>query len=130
MPEFSLIALYVDSPEKSAAFYRGLLGRDPIEQSDTFVMFPLRDGAALGLWSRHTVAPAAQAGGGGTELCFTRIRIGRGARGLAGSRPSDRAAAHRDGVRPHLRGARPGRPPAPGVQAVMNAAPPRAAAGR
>ena len=70
MPEFSLVALYVDSPQKSAAFYRGLLGRDPIEQSDTFVMFPLRDGAALGLWSRHTVEPAAQAGGGGTELCF------------------------------------------------------------
>ena len=25
----------------------------------------------LGLWSRHTVAPAAAAGGGGMELAFT-----------------------------------------------------------
>ncbi len=70
MPEFSLIILYVDNPAKSAAFYADLLGREPIEQSPTFAMFPLREGAALGLWSRHTVEPGAAASGGGGEVAF------------------------------------------------------------
>ena len=70
MPEFSLIILYVDSPARSAEFYRDLLGCAPIEQSPTFAMFPLREGAALGLWSRYTVEPGAEAAGGGGEVAF------------------------------------------------------------
>jgi catechol 2,3-dioxygenase-like lactoylglutathione lyase family enzyme len=66
----NLVILYVDNPPASAAFYGGLLGREPVEQSPTFAMFALPSGLMLGLWSRHTVEPAAKAAGGGTELCF------------------------------------------------------------
>lgn len=65
--------LYVDNPLASAAFYAGLLGRPSIEASATFAMFALDSGVMLGLWSKHTVAPAAAAaaGGGGTEVAFS-----------------------------------------------------------
>ena len=62
--------LYVDNPAKSAAFYQELLGRAPVESSPTFAMFALDAGVMLGLWSRHTVEPAATSAGGGHELCF------------------------------------------------------------
>jgi predicted enzyme related to lactoylglutathione lyase len=71
MPEPSLVILYVDSPAASAAFYADLFGRRPVEASATFAMFALPSGFSLGLWSRHTVEPPAQAAGGGTELAFT-----------------------------------------------------------
>ncbi|PBC08026.1 VOC family protein [Mesorhizobium sp. WSM3859] len=64
----NFVILYVDSPEKSGAFYASLLGREPVESSPTFVMFVLDKGFKLGLWSRHTVQPAAAAAGGGGEL--------------------------------------------------------------
>ena len=66
----NFIILYVDNPTASAAFYTRLLGRSPIETSPTFVMFALASGVMLGLWSRHTVMPAANAAGG-SELAFT-----------------------------------------------------------
>jgi predicted enzyme related to lactoylglutathione lyase len=62
--------LYVDNPGRSAAFYQSLLGRAPVESSPTFAMFALDAGVMLGLWSRHTVEPAATATGGGHEVCF------------------------------------------------------------
>jgi catechol 2,3-dioxygenase-like lactoylglutathione lyase family enzyme len=62
--------LYVDSPARSAAFYEELLGRKPVESSPTFAMFALDSGIMLGLWSRHTVEPAAGGTGGGHEVCF------------------------------------------------------------
>lgn len=70
MAEFSFVILYVDNPPASAAFYADLLGRPPVEVSPTFAMLPLREGVMLGLWSRHTVAPAAAAAGGGTEIAL------------------------------------------------------------
>ncbi len=70
MPAPGLVLLYVDSPAASAAFYRDLLDRAPIEASPTFAMFALENGLMLGLWSRHTVEPAAAAAGGGGELAF------------------------------------------------------------
>ncbi|WP_437761079.1 VOC family protein [Sorangium sp. So ce1389] len=66
----NFVLLYVDDPAASAAFYASLLGRPPVEASATFVMFALESGVMLGLWSRHTVAPAATSPGGG-ELAFT-----------------------------------------------------------
>lgn len=54
----NLTILYVDEPQKSAAFYAGLLGATPVEQSPTFAMFVFPGGIKLGLWSRHTVEPA------------------------------------------------------------------------
>ena len=68
MPDPNFLVLYVDDPAASAAFYRDLLGREPVETSRTFVMFALDGGPMLGLWSRRTVEPAAVAGGGGAEL--------------------------------------------------------------
>ncbi|HEX4767768.1 MAG TPA: VOC family protein [Lichenihabitans sp.] len=73
MPDPSFIILYVDAPPKSAAFYAGLLGAPVLENSATFAMLPLRPGVMLGLWSRHTVEPAATAGGGGAEIGFTVV---------------------------------------------------------
>jgi len=71
MPDASFVILYVDNPARSAEFYAGLLDRAPLESSPTFAMFALRDGMMLGLWSRHTVQPAAAAAGGGAEVAFT-----------------------------------------------------------
>lgn len=70
MPNFSFVLLYVDNPPKSADFYAGLLGKNPVETSPTFAMLPLNEGTMLGLWSKHTVAPAATAPGG-HEVAFT-----------------------------------------------------------
>src|SRR4051794_11814650 len=71
MPEFNIVILYVDHPPKSAEFYAALLGRPPVESSPTFAMFAVNSGAMLGLWSRHTVEPAAQVGAGAGEVAFT-----------------------------------------------------------
>ena len=70
MPDLSFILLYVDNPAASAEFYAGLLGHAPVDASPNFVMFAIKDGLMLGLWSRHTVEPAASSGGGG-EIAFT-----------------------------------------------------------
>ena len=66
----NFVILYVDSPAASAAFYADLLGRAPVEASPTFAMLAMDSGFMLGLWSRHTVAPAATATGGGAEIAF------------------------------------------------------------
>lgn len=71
MPDPSFVILYVDAPSASAAFYAALLETPVLESSPSFAMLPLREGVMLGLWSRHTVAPAAAAGGGGMEIAFT-----------------------------------------------------------
>jgi predicted enzyme related to lactoylglutathione lyase len=67
----NFIILYVDKPQESGAFYSALLGREPIQASPTFVLFALDNGLMLGLWSRHTVEPAASASGGGAEIAFS-----------------------------------------------------------
>jgi catechol 2,3-dioxygenase-like lactoylglutathione lyase family enzyme len=70
MPDPNFVILYVGSPQASAAFYAGLLGKEPVESSPTFAMFALDSGVMLGLWSRHTVEPAATGTGAGGELAF------------------------------------------------------------
>ena len=67
----NFVLLYVDSPAASAAFYSELLGHPPVESSPTFALFALASGVMLGLWSKHTVEPAAPAHFGGAELAFT-----------------------------------------------------------
>lgn len=67
----NFIILYVNNPPASAAFYGKLLGRPAIEASPTFAMFALDSGIMLGLWSQHTVEPAATVTGGGTEVAFS-----------------------------------------------------------
>jgi catechol 2,3-dioxygenase-like lactoylglutathione lyase family enzyme len=66
----NFVILYVDQPQRSGTFYSALLGREPVESSPTFVLFVLDAGFKLGLWSRHTVEPAAAAAGGGAEIVF------------------------------------------------------------
>jgi len=75
MTDPNFIILYVDNPPTSAAFYSNLLGHSPVESSPTFVMFALASGVMLGLWSRHTVEPAALVSGGGGELGFSVANI-------------------------------------------------------
>jgi predicted enzyme related to lactoylglutathione lyase len=70
MADFNFVILYVDSPPASGSFYADLLGKAPVEASPTFVMFALDSGVMLGLWSRHTVEPAATPVGGG-EIAVT-----------------------------------------------------------
>jgi catechol 2,3-dioxygenase-like lactoylglutathione lyase family enzyme len=71
MADPNFIILYVDNPAASADFYAALLGKPPVETSPTFAMFALPSGVVLGLWSRHTVEPAASATlGGGSEVAF------------------------------------------------------------
>ena len=90
MADPNFIILYVDNPLASATFYQDLLGKPPVESAPTCVMFALPSGVMLGLWSRHTVSPAALTAGGGAELAFAvddRQTVDRlygewGARGL------------------------------------------------
>lgn len=70
MSDPNFVILYVDSPPTSAGFYTGLLGKAPVESSPTFAMFELDTGVMLGLWSRHTVEPAATAAAGSGEIAF------------------------------------------------------------
>ncbi len=69
--EANYVILYVQDPPASADFYSVLLGRPVVERAPTFAMLPLCQGVMLGLWSKHTVEPAAQAAGGGAELAIT-----------------------------------------------------------
>lgn len=62
--------LFVDSPRRSAAFYRDLLGQQPVEEQATFAMFALETGLMLGLWGKHTAEPAPGASAGGVEIGF------------------------------------------------------------
>lgn len=70
-PKPSTLILYVEKVEASCAFYTGLFGRPPVEQSPNFAMYALEGGMMLGLWAGHDVDPKPKAGGGGAELAFT-----------------------------------------------------------
>lgn len=71
MADPNFIILYVDNPAASANFYADLLGKPPVESSPTFAMFALPSGVMFGLWSRHTVEPAAATTlCGGSEVAF------------------------------------------------------------
>lgn len=70
MTDSNIILLYVTDPAASARFYAGLLGREPVEASPTFALFPLPSGFALGLWGRDGVEPVPTAAGGGCEVGF------------------------------------------------------------
>jgi catechol 2,3-dioxygenase-like lactoylglutathione lyase family enzyme len=69
MPDFRLIVLYVDDVAKSAAFYADLFGKQPVESSANFAMFPMPP-VMLGLWQRREVQPAAAGAPGALEIDF------------------------------------------------------------
>ncbi|GEO85431.1 MULTISPECIES: VOC family protein [Alphaproteobacteria] len=64
----NLIILYVDDPDRSAAFYESLLGARPVERSPAFAMFIFPGGIKLGLWSRKAVEPVVAGGTGAFEI--------------------------------------------------------------
>lgn len=64
----SYTILYVDNPPASVAFYSSLFAAEPVEASPTFGLFVLDGGLRFGLWSKHTVEPAASAPAGGMEI--------------------------------------------------------------
>ncbi len=64
------VLLFVSNPQESALFYREIFGIKPIEESPTFVMFALKNGVMLGLWSKHTAEPRVEAPPGALEICF------------------------------------------------------------
>ncbi|HEY8026203.1 MAG TPA: VOC family protein [Burkholderiaceae bacterium] len=70
MKDMNYTLLYVDNPPASAAFYAGLLDKEPVESSPGFALFVLDSGVKLGLWSKHTVEPGATPVGG-SELGFS-----------------------------------------------------------
>lgn len=65
------LILYVKSPTESVDFYARLLGREPVEQSPNFAMFPLNEKTMLGLWAVHDVQPASGARAGAAEIGVT-----------------------------------------------------------
>jgi predicted enzyme related to lactoylglutathione lyase len=65
-----LTLLFVANPQKSSLFYQELFEMKPIEESPTFVMFALKNGVHLGLWSKYTAEPRVEAEAGALELCF------------------------------------------------------------
>lgn len=69
-PSLGLVLLFVKNPQKSGQFYQEILGIAPIESSPTFVMFALKNGVMLGLWSEYTAEPRVQASAGASEICF------------------------------------------------------------
>lgn len=62
------ILLHVASPAASGRFYADLFGREPVEGSESFVLFALDSGLMLGLWSRDTVIPATGGAPGAVEI--------------------------------------------------------------
>ncbi len=64
------LVLFVANPQKSSLFYQELFEIKPIEESPTFVMFALKNGVMLALWSKYTAEPRVEAPPGSTEVCF------------------------------------------------------------
>jgi len=70
-PSLGFVLLFVSNPQKSSLFYQEMFGIKPIEESPTFVMFALKNGVMLGLWSKYTAEPRVEASPGGVEICFS-----------------------------------------------------------
>lgn len=70
MNDAHYILFYVTDMAKSRDFYRTLLGMEPSQDSDFFVLFELSKAFRLGLWKRDTVAPSA---GGEPDGCFGEV---------------------------------------------------------
>lgn len=69
-PSIDFVLLFVENPQKSGVFYQQILGLSPVQNSPEFVMFMLKNGVVLGLWSRYTAEPKVMARAGGAEICL------------------------------------------------------------
>jgi len=75
VPSLGFILLFVENPQKSSLFYQDILNIKPIEESATFVMFALKNGVMLGLWSRYTAEPRVEARAGAMDVCFATENV-------------------------------------------------------
>lgn len=71
MFDVNYVLLYVNDPPASAAFYAGLTGREPVENSPTFALHVLPSGVKLGLWKADGVEPKVEARPGGNEIALS-----------------------------------------------------------
>jgi len=71
MPNLGFVLLFVANPLKSAEFYRDILGLQSVEESPTFVIFPLKNEVMLGLWSQYTAEPIVKSLPGSMEIGFS-----------------------------------------------------------
>jgi catechol-2,3-dioxygenase len=67
IPNYLLLAVH--DPRRSAALYNQLLDAQPVEDSETFVLYVLPNGLKLGLWQASTVEPKPKQPGG-IEISF------------------------------------------------------------
>lgn len=74
-PTLGFTLLFVENPQKSSLFYQEIFNLKPIEESPTFVMFALKNGVMLGLWSKYTAEPRVEAPAGALEICFSAENI-------------------------------------------------------
>ena len=70
MRTLNYLLLAVRNPAESARLYTRLLGREPVENSPTFVLFVLPTGLKIGLWIGNEIEPAPKPAGG-VEISFT-----------------------------------------------------------
>jgi predicted enzyme related to lactoylglutathione lyase len=74
-PDLGFVLLFVANPQKSSLFYQEIFGIKPIEESPTFVMFALKNGVMLGLWSKYTAEPSVVAPAGALEICSPTVDV-------------------------------------------------------
>jgi len=72
MRTLNYLLLPVRSPRASAKLYTQLLGREPVENSETFVLYILPTGLKIGLWLASEIEPQPAAPGG-LEIAFTEV---------------------------------------------------------
>jgi predicted enzyme related to lactoylglutathione lyase len=66
----NLVLFYVSNIENSTNFYSELLNVQPIHTEPNYVMFLLKSGLRLGLWSQTDAEPKPTSLGGGSELAI------------------------------------------------------------
>lgn len=70
MSVLNYVLLAVKNPQESAKLYSRILGAEPVENSETFVLYVLPTGLKVGLWLADEMVPAPRPAGG-SELSFT-----------------------------------------------------------
>jgi catechol 2,3-dioxygenase-like lactoylglutathione lyase family enzyme len=70
MRTLDYLLLAVRNPRESAKLYTQILGHEPVESSETFVLYVLPTGLKIGLWIASEVAPKPAAPGG-VEISFS-----------------------------------------------------------
>lgn len=70
MRNLDYLLLAVRNPIESAKLYTQLLGHEPVEHSETFVLYVLPRGLKIGLWLASDIDPKPAAPGG-IEIAFS-----------------------------------------------------------